>query len=93
MTQVKLFALEPLCDLRIVHAKYGSLDESLTSRHIFRIQFTSSKQSTSVDVREEEGDVFAAELEALANIIRSRVDRARLIGEETTSKSAKSASI
>ena len=60
---------------------------------MFRMQFASSKQTTSIDVRDEEGDVFAAELEALANIIRSQVDRARLIGEETTSKFATPVSI
>jgi hypothetical protein len=35
------------------------------------------------DVPEKDGELFAAELEALAAIIRSRVIRARLIGEES----------
>jgi len=46
------------------------------------IKLVSSKQGVPFDVREEEGELFAAELEALAAIIRSRVIRARMIGEE-----------
>ena len=52
------------------------------SGHCFRIKLVSSKQDVALDVREEEGELYAAELEALAAIIRSRVIRARMIGEE-----------
>jgi hypothetical protein len=40
------------------------------------------EQDACFDIREEEGKLFAAELEALAATIRSRVIRARMIGEE-----------
>jgi hypothetical protein len=40
------------------------------------------EQDACFDIRKEEGELSAAELEALAAIIRSRVVRARRIGEE-----------
>ena len=83
MTELQLTAREPLCDLQMVKAEYGAFggkDEK--PDHCFRIKLVSSKQGVPFDVREEEGELFAAELEALAAIIRSRVIRARMIGEE-----------
>jgi hypothetical protein len=83
MTELQLTAREPLCDLQMVKAEYGAFGgKDRKSDHCFRITLVSSRQDTSFDVREEEGELFAAELEALAAIIRSRVIRARMIGEE-----------
>jgi len=83
MTELRLTAREPLCDLQMVKADYGAFgSEDGKSDYCFRITLVSSKQSLPFDVREVEGELFAAELEALAAIIRSRVIRARMIGEE-----------
>jgi hypothetical protein len=83
LTEIPLTAREPLCDLQMVKAEYGAFGgKDGKSDHCFRITLVSLKQSLSFDVREEEGELFAAELEALAAIIRSRVIRARMIGEE-----------
>jgi hypothetical protein len=84
MTEIQLTAREPLCDLQMVKAQYGAFrGNEGTPDHCFRITIVSSKQNLPFDVREE-GELFAAELEALAAIIRSRVIRARMIGEERT---------
>jgi len=83
MTELRLTAREQLCDLQMVKADYGAFDgNDGKSNYCFRITLVSSKQSLPFDVREKEGELFAAELEALAAIIRSRVIRARMIGEE-----------
>ena len=83
MKETQLTAREPLCDLQMVKAEYGAFGgNDGKSGYCFRIKLVSSKQDVAFDVREEEGELFAAELEALAAIIRSRVIRARMIGEE-----------
>lgn len=83
MKQSKLKALEPLCDLQMVKAEYGVTGEESSSGHYFRVQIKGAKQTISVDVREDEGEVLAAELDVLATIIRKRVVRARTNGEES----------
>jgi hypothetical protein len=83
MKQPQLTALEPLCDLQMVKAEYGVIGRDSSSGHYFRIQIKVAKQAVSVDVREDEGDVLAAELDVLATIIRKRVVRARTNGEES----------
>ena len=83
MTETQLTAREPLCDLQMVKAEYGTFSgKDGKPDHCFRIKLISVRQDACFDIREEEGEVFAAELEALAAIIRSRVIRARTIGEE-----------
>ena len=82
MTELQLTAREPLCDLRMVKAEYGAFGKDGQSDYNFRITLVSSKQRLPFDIREQDGELFAAELEALAAIIRSRVIRARMIGEE-----------
>lgn len=83
MTETQLTAREPLCDLQIVKAEYGAFSsKDGKPSHCFRIKLFAAKQEASFDIPEEEGELFAAELEALAAIIRSRVIRARMIGEE-----------
>ena len=83
MTATVLAAREPLCDLQIVKAEYGAVIGKVGSTdHCFRIRLVSSKQDVLFDVREQEGELLASELEALAAIIRSRVIRARMNGEE-----------
>jgi hypothetical protein len=82
MSEVQLTAREPLCDLQMVKAEYGAFGQDGKSGYDFKMTLISSKQRVTFDVREEEGELFAAELEALAAIIRSRVIRARMIGEE-----------
>jgi hypothetical protein len=83
MTKTQLTAREPLCDLQMVKAEYGVLGgKDGKSDHCFRLKLISATQDVCFDIREEEGELFAAELEALAAIIRSRVIRARMIGEE-----------
>jgi hypothetical protein len=83
MVEPELTAREPLCDLQMVKAEYGVLG-SRDGRpdHWFRIKLVSARQDAPFNVREQDGELFAAELEALAAIIRSRVIRARMTGEE-----------
>jgi hypothetical protein len=79
-----MIAPEPLCDLRMIKADYRLVtDKDGSSDHCFRIRVVQNKQEMQFDVPEKSGELFAAELEALAAIIRSRVIRARLIGEES----------
>lgn len=74
---------EPLCDLEMIKAEYRAINtEGREPNHGFRINVIASGQKVQFDVPENEGEVFAAELETVASIIRSRVIRARIIGEE-----------
>jgi hypothetical protein len=74
---------EPLCDLEMIKAVYRSNNtQGREPDHCFRINVIASGQKVQFDVPEKEGEVFASELEAVAAIIRSRVIRARIIGEE-----------
>ena len=76
-------APEPLCDLKIVKADYRLVThKDREPDYCFRIRVIAGKQEMQFDIPEKSGELFAAELEALAAIIRSRVIRARLIGEE-----------
>ena len=77
-------APEPLCDLQMIKADYRLVShKDRKPDHCFRIRVILNKQEMQFDVPEGKGELFAAELEALAAIIRSRVIRAKLIGEES----------
>jgi hypothetical protein len=77
-------APEPLCDLKMIKADYRLVShKDREPDHCFRIRVMPNKQEMQFDVPEKNGELFAAELETLAAIIRSRVIRARLIGEES----------
>lgn len=75
---------EPLCDLRFVKAAYRiarPTDEM--PENFFDIiigPLTGGKHTFSI--AENNGEQFAAELDVLAAIIRARVIRARVDGEE-----------
>jgi hypothetical protein len=76
---------EPLCDLEMIKAEYRvNNPKGREPNHSFRIDVKAYGQKSQFDVPEKEGEVFAAELEAVAAIIRSRVIRARIIGEESS---------
>ena len=76
-------APEPLCDLEMIKADYRLVShKDRKSDYCFRIRVSPNKQEMQFDIPERRGELFAAELEALAAIIRSRVIRARLFGEE-----------
>ena len=78
-----MIAPEPLCDLEMIKADYRLVShKDRKPDHFFRISVIPDKQEIQFDVPERRGEQFAAELEALAAIIRSRVIRAKLIGEE-----------
>jgi len=71
---------EPLCDLRMIKADYRLVSlKNQAPDHCFRIRVTPQKQEVQFDIPEEDGELFAAELEALAEIIRARVIRARMV--------------
>jgi hypothetical protein len=71
---------EVLCDLRMIKADYRSVGQNdRTSGHCFQIRVIPEKQEVKFDISEENGELFAAELDALAAIIRARVIRARLL--------------
>jgi hypothetical protein len=76
---------EPLCDLRFVKAEYrlaGAADRALNNS--FHVSFRSlSGGPQTFSVEEKNGEQFAAELDVLAALIRARVIRARIDGEET----------
>jgi hypothetical protein len=79
-----MIAPEPLCDLEMIKADYRLVNhKDQNPDHFFRISVIPDKQEIQFDVPERRGEQFAAELEALAAIIRSRVIRAKLIGEES----------
>ena len=73
-------AIEPLCDLHMIKAEY----REVSTGHSFHIRVTSGPQKLQFDISEKDGELFAAELEVLAAIIKSRVIRARIIGEEAS---------
>jgi len=75
---------EPLCDLRFLTAEYKAAkpkDQSHESHFQIGIR-PSDRGPLQFDVDEKNGEQFAAELDVLAAIIRARVIRARLRGEE-----------
>jgi hypothetical protein len=75
---------EPLCDLRFVKAEYRlarPADEAPENSFVISIHpLAGGPQSFSV--AEKNGEQFAAELDVLAALIRARVIRARVNGEE-----------
>jgi len=75
---------EPLCDLRFIFAEYAvakPFDPSSDS--CFRIVIRpSDNEPFGFVVAEKNGEQLAAELDVLAALIRARVMRARLRGEE-----------
>jgi hypothetical protein len=75
---------EPLCDLRYVKAEYQVAKPSNPSTdNCFRIKSRSSAGVLyTFSITEKNAEQFAAELDVLTALIRARVMRARLIGEE-----------
>jgi len=75
---------ELLCDLRFVKADYSVADTTdKVPENIFEISIrplAGGRQTFSVG--EKNGEQFAAELDVLAALIRARVIRARVDGEE-----------
>jgi hypothetical protein len=71
---------EPLCDLRMIKADYRLVShKDRDPDHCFHIKVIPQRQEIQFDIPEENGELFAAELEALAAIIKARVIRARLV--------------
>ena len=76
-------APETLCDLRLLKADYRSgTDKSHPSNHVFRISVTTGGAEMHFNISERDGELFAAELETLAAIVRSRTIRAQEIDEQ-----------
>jgi hypothetical protein len=76
---------EPLCDLRFVKAEYRlarPTDEAPENFFDMSIGPLAGGQHT-ISIAEKNGEQFAAELDVLAAIIRARVIRARVEGEES----------
>jgi hypothetical protein len=72
-----------LCGLKMVKADYRLVSHKDSEPdYCFRIRVLHDNQEMQFDIPEKDGELFAAELEVLAAIIRSRVIRARSIGEE-----------
>jgi len=73
---------EPLCDLRFVKAEY-QLAKTAGRSPQFEVSFRPLGGGTmAFAVAEKNGEQFAAELDVLAALIRARVIRARIDGEE-----------
>jgi len=71
---------ELLCDLRMIKADYRLVSHKDGSPdRCFRIRVIPENQEMEFDISEQNGELFAAELEALATLIRARVLRARLV--------------
>lgn len=64
---------ELLCDFKTIKADYRLADRC------FRIGVGPREHELHFDIPVNDGEVFAGELEALAEIIRARVVRARLV--------------
>ncbi len=78
-------ATEVLCDLMIVKAQYDARKTNEGDMaHFFEIQIVSEHKQVHFDIPARSGELFAAELDVLASIIRARVTKARLTGEEST---------
>ena len=75
---------EPLCDLRFVKAEYRlAMPAGQSSENSFQVSFQPrTGVSHSFSVAEKDGEQFAAELDVLAALVRARVIRARVDGEE-----------
>ena len=73
---------EILCNLEMIKAEY---DTGTTMNgdigHYFKIKIESEDREFSFDIPLVEGELFSAELDVLASIIRARAVRARLKGE------------
>ena len=76
---------ESLCDLRFLKAEYGlAIPADQSSENAFRISFRPrAGELQGFSVAEKNGEQFAAELDVLAALVRARVIRARIDGEET----------
>jgi len=73
---------ERLCDLQILTADYRSVPQKgRPPNHVFRISVIAGKKM-HFDVAEKDGELFAAELETLAAIVRSRAVRAQEIAAQ-----------
>jgi hypothetical protein len=77
---------EPLCDLRFVKAEYQlARPAGQSSQNSFQVSFQPrAGGSLGFSVEEKDGEQFAAELDVLAALVRARVIRARVDGEEAT---------
>ena len=75
---------EPLCDLRFVKAEYQlARPAGQSSQNWFQVSFQPrAGGSLGFSVAEKDGDQFAAEPDVLAALVRARVIRARVDGEE-----------
>jgi hypothetical protein len=75
---------EPLCNLQFVKADYQlARPAGQSSQNLFQIWFQPRVGgSHGFSVAEKDGDQFAAELDVLAALVRARVIRARVDGEE-----------
>jgi len=75
---------EPLCDLRFVKAKYRlAMPADEAPENAFDISICPlAGGPRPFSVAEKNGEQFAAELDVLAALIRARVIRARVEGEE-----------
>ena len=73
---------EVLCDLEMIKAEY---DTGTTMNgdvgHYFKVKIDSENREFHFDIPLVEGELFSAELDVLASIIRARAIRARLKGE------------
>ncbi len=76
---------EPLCDLRFVKAEYRlAKPAGQPSENSFLVTFQPlGGSSNGFSVAEKNAEQFAAELDVLAALVRARVIRARVDGEET----------
>jgi hypothetical protein len=84
MQETTMNKAEPLCDLRFVKAEYRlarPTDEAPENFFDISIRPLAGGKHT-FSVAEKSGEQFAAELDVLAALIRARVIRARVEGEE-----------
>ena len=75
---------ELLCDLAFVTADYEVTQATdLPSANRFRVRIhPSTNESHTFMISEKNGEQFASELDVLSAIIRAKVIRARISGEE-----------
>ncbi|MDW6026520.1 hypothetical protein SAZ10_32645 [Mesorhizobium sp. BAC0120] len=73
---------EILCNLEMIKAEYDTVTTMNGDiGHYVKVQITSEGREFHFDLSLSEGELFAAELDVLASIIRARAIKTRLKGE------------
>lgn len=77
-------APEILCDMVMLKAQYHEKKNNEGARqHYFEVQIVSENKTVHFDIPLNSGELFAAEIDVLASIIRARVIKAGMTGNQS----------